>query len=147
MIQMRQYREGRKREISLELLRAFMTPDFAKALQAIFTMPDGLTKKEIEEHAGEDIHLVWAWMFIWESLGVLVFHGEVSLSLVDDFFSAPILIGWRKLRPHILEEREAMNRETIGEWFEWLADRMAERESDTPPIPAHIAHRSWVSKG
>ena len=50
-------------------------------------MPDDLTKEEIEAHAGDDMRLVYALMTTWESLGVLVFRGEVSLSLVDDFFN------------------------------------------------------------
>ena len=146
VIQIRQYREARKREIALELLRAFMTPDFAKALLVVFNMPDGLTKEEIVAHAGEDMHLVYALMTTWESLGILVFRGELSLDLVDDFFSGPITISWRKLNPYVIGERKEQNRETIEEWFEWLTDRMLERESDAPPVPAHIAHASWVPR-
>jgi len=146
VIQIRQYREGKQREIALELLRSFQTPDFAKALLAVYNMPDDLTKEEIEAHAGEDMHLIYALMTTWESLGVLVFRGEVSLSLVDDFFSGPITISWRKLKPYVSGEREQQNRETIEEWFEWLADQLTKRESNAPPIPAHIAHKSWRSK-
>ncbi|UCC73845.1 MAG: hypothetical protein JSV86_04600 [Gemmatimonadota bacterium] len=29
------------------------------------------------------------------------------------------------------------------EWFQWLAERISERESSHAPIPAHIVHRSW----
>lgn len=147
VIQIRQYREGKQREIALELLRSFQTPDFAKALRAVFYMPDGLTREEVEAYAGEDMHLVYALGTTFESLGILVFRGEVSLALVDDFFSGPITISWRKLKPYHIGEREELNRETIGEWFEWLADRMSERESNRPPVPAHIAHKSWRPRG
>jgi hypothetical protein len=146
VVQVRQYREGRQREITLELLRSFQTPSFSKALRAVMHMPDGLTREEVEAHAGEDMHLVYALTTTFESLGILVFRGELSLALADDFFSGPITISWRKLKPYMLGEREELNRETIGEWFEWLADRMSERESDRTPIPAHIAHKSWVPR-
>jgi hypothetical protein len=146
VIQMRQYREGKQREIALELLRSFQTPDFAKALRAVYNMPDDLTKEGIEAYAGDDMHLVYALMTTWESLGVLVFRGEVSLDLVDDFFSGPITISWRKLKPYVFGEREQQNRETIEEWFEWLAEQLTRRESKVPPIPAHIAHKSWAPK-
>ena len=112
----------------------------------VYAMPDGLTKAEIAAQAGEDMHLVYALTTTWESLGVLVFRGELSLSLVDDFFSGPISISWRKLRPYMVGEREEQNRETIGEWFEWLADQLKKRESKVLPIPAHVAHRSWEEK-
>jgi hypothetical protein len=35
------------------------------------------------------------------------------------------------------------NRDTVFEWFQWLAERMIEREGKTEPVPAHIAHRDW----
>ena len=146
VIQIRQYREGKQREIALELLRSFQTPDFAQALLAVYNMPEDLTKEEIEAHAGNNMHLVYALMTTWESLGILVFRGELSLSLVDDFFSGPITISWRRLKPYVLAERKQQNRETIEEWFEWLNDRLTEKESKAPPVPAHIAHKSWVPR-
>ena len=69
VIQIRQYREGKQREIALELLRSFQTPDFAKALMTVYNMPGDLTKGEIEAHAGNDMHLVYALTTTWESLG------------------------------------------------------------------------------
>ncbi|NNM06110.1 MAG: hypothetical protein HKO65_13560 [Gemmatimonadetes bacterium] len=143
VIQIRQYREGKHREIALELLRSFQTPDFARALRAVYNMPEGLTKAEIEAHLRGDMDLVYALSTTWESLGVLVFRRELDLGLVDDFFSGPITISWNKLEPYFLGERKEQNRETIGEWFEWLAGQMRRRESTLPPIPAHIAHKDW----
>ena len=40
-----------------------------------------------------------------ESLGVLVYRGELSLGLVDDFFSDAIVLCWRKCRRYIEELR------------------------------------------
>ena len=31
----------------------------------------------------------------WETIGVLLFHGELTLDIIDDFFSGPILISWK----------------------------------------------------
>jgi hypothetical protein len=31
------------------------------------------------------------------------------------------------------------------EWFQWLAERMLERETASQPVPAYIAHRHWKS--
>jgi hypothetical protein len=79
----------------------------------------------------------------WESLGVLVHRGEIDLQLIDDFFSGPIRISWRKLERHVMGEREATGRQTINEWFQWLNERLGEVESIEAPIPAHIAHEDW----
>jgi hypothetical protein len=72
-----------------------------------------------------------------------VFRREVTLDLVDDFFSGPILLSWQKLRVYSEEWRRALNRDTFAEWFHWLAERMMERERLSPPVPAYIAHRTW----
>ena len=143
IVQVRQYRREKRREAALELLHSFQTPQFAKALNIVFNLPDGLSKDEIETTVGDDFHLVYALMTTWESLGILVFRGEVDLDLVDDFFSGPIKISWQKLKGHVMGERSMLERDTIEEWFQWLTERLAERESQMPPIPAHIAHKHW----
>ena len=71
----------------------------------------------------------------WESIGVLVFRGEVSIDLVDDFFSGPIVVSWRKLQSYFFDERRETGRETVGEWFQWLAERFAERKAQLPQCP------------
>jgi len=48
-------------------------------------------------------------------MGVLVFRGEVSIDLVDDLFSGPMVVSWRKFQCHFFEERRETGRETIGE--------------------------------
>jgi hypothetical protein len=146
MIQVRQHDMRQAREAAMELLHSFQTPEFAKAITLVYGMPDGLTKKEIEDRLGDDLHLVYAMTTTWESIGVLVFRGEISLGLVDDFFSGPITLSWNRLKNYFFTEREEQNRQTIGEWFQWLAERLQAVESVTPPVPAHIAHRDWDAR-
>ena len=145
--QIRQYRHGKNREAALILLHSFQTPEFAKALHLVYGLPDQLPKKEVEERLGADFHFVYALMTTWESLGVLIHRSEMNIDLVDDFFSGPITVSWQKLQGHVFGEREALGRETIGEWFQWLAERFADRESSLPPLPAHIAHKNWKASG
>ena len=145
VVEWRRHEKQQERESALELLHSFQTPEFAKALLLVYGLPDKeLSKKQIEERFGEDMHLVYALTTTWESLGVLVFRREVRLELVSDFFSGPIRISWTRLRRYFADEREENNRETIGEWFQWLAERLGEREAKTPRVAAHIAHQNWV---
>jgi len=146
MVQVRQYRRDKHREAAMELLHSFQTPSFARALNIVYAMPEGLSKGEIEKFAGDEFHLVYAMTTTWESLGVLVHRGEIDLQLIDDFFSGPIRISWRKLKGHVMGEREATGRETINEWFQWLNQQLEEIESKEAPVPAHIAHKDWQPK-
>ena len=138
------YRKRRRREAMLELVRSFQSPAFTSALRRVLSLPDGADTQKIREVLGADgedaVYLV---SLTWESLGVLVFRRELTLEMVDDFFSGPIVLSWQKLRVYSEEWRRTLNRETFNEWFHWLAERMMEREKLSPPVPAHIAHRTW----
>ena len=141
--EVRGYRRQRNREAAIELLHTFNSPEFAQALVLVYRLSDGLSKQQIERELGADLHLVYAMTTTWESIGVLVCRGEVSIELVDDFFSGPIVVSWRKLQGYFFDERRTTGRETIGEWFQWLAERFAERERANPPVPAHLQYRDW----
>jgi hypothetical protein len=39
--------------------------------------------------------------------------------------------------------REASNRETYYEWFQWLYEQLEKRELKTPAAPAYVAFRDW----
>lgn len=143
MIQLRQFRRARQLENALEFLRSFQSPQMGAALRLVFDLPPGLSGKETEEALAEHMDLVYSLIGTWESIGVLVFRSEVELDLVDDFFSGPIRVSWEKLEPLVTRVRETSGRETIAEWFEWLADRLAEREAGESPVPAQVAHRDW----
>jgi hypothetical protein len=143
-VQIRHYSQRRRRDAMLELVRSFQSPSFASAFRRVISLPDGATQAQVIKLLGADgedaTHIVG---LTWESLGVLVFRREVTLDVVDDFFSGPISISWRKLSGYVVEQRAVLDRETAFEWFQWLAERMIDREKQTPPVPAHIAHRGW----
>src|SRR5437763_821350 len=142
--QIRQYRQRRERDAMLELVRSFQSPAFTAALRRVLSLPDGADSAKIREVLGPDgedaVYLV---SLTWESLGVLVYRREVTLDLVDDFFSGPLVISWQKLKVYSEEWRRTLNRETGNEWFHWLAERMLEREKTSPPIPAYVAQCHW----
>ena len=143
-VQIRQYQRQRKRDAMLELVRSFQSPAFTAALRRVLSLPDGADAAKIREVLGPDgedevVHLTAT----WETIGILLYHGEFTIDIVDDFFSGPILISWRKLLPYTLALREKYHRETWCEWFQWLVERMMEREKRTPPVPAYIGHRDW----
>ena len=137
-------RRQRKRDAMLALVRSFQSGDFTTALRQINSLPDGANRAEIRATLGPDgENQVFMIGLTFESLGVLVFRREVTMDLIDDFFSGAIVISWRKLHVYVEEDRRDLGRETVWEWFQWLAERVAEREREVNPVPAHLAHRGW----
>ncbi|MDX1673707.1 MAG: DUF4760 domain-containing protein [Longimicrobiales bacterium] len=141
--EVKRYRTRRARESALALVNAYQTPEFARAVVLIIELDEALERAELERRLGQDMRLISLLMTTWESLGILVHRGEVSLDLVDDFFSGAIVLSWRKLEAFVRQMRSEGERETYFEWFQWLAERMIERETETVPIPAHIEHANW----
>jgi len=111
--QIRHYRQRRQREAMLELVRSFQSPAFTSALRRVLSLPDGADTQKIREVLGPDgedaVYLV---SLTWESIGVLLFRHELTLDLVDDFFSGPILLSWKKLQVWAEQWRRELKRET-----------------------------------
>ena len=143
IIQLRQYQSDRRRESALLVLNSFQTPNFMRGLMEVVQMPDGLDMRGVRDHLGDNLEVAMSVLLTFERIGVLVFQGELTLDIVDDALSGPIMISWQKLAETVEEIRTAQNRETSFEWYQWLAERMAEREKKTPPVPAYKEHADW----
>ena len=143
LLQLRHYHLSRERDANLSLLNSFQSVEFFQGVVIIQGLPDGLTKDEIEGRVGEELRTVYLVMGAWESIGILVFNHEIPLELVDGAHGDSILISWQKLKDYVTGVRADVQRETTFEWFQWLAERMIEREKAKPPRPAYLAQRDW----
>lgn len=143
MVQLRQLNAQRRREAAFTLMHSIQSPQMLRGILIIDRLQDMPAKAEIDALPENDQVDVTALLATWESLGILVFNHEIPLQMVDDFYSGTLAQSWRKLQRYVEELREATARSTRWEWFQWLAERMQEGESDTPPIPAYVQHRKW----
>ncbi len=128
------------------MLNSFQTSEFVKGFLAILDLPENAGKSELEKLPADQFLAIYMVIGTWERLGVPVYGREIDLELVDHAFSGPIVQSWQKLELYIKEFRTAIQRDTAMEWFQWLAERMMERETAARPIPAYIAHRDWKPK-
>ncbi len=142
-VQLRLYNKQRTRESALQLVHSFRTPEFLRAVNIVFDLPEGLSKRELEDRLGDKLVDVLVMFGTFESLGILVFRREIEIQLVEDFFSGIIILSGRKLKKYLVEVREAGNRQTYYEWAQWLSEQLEKRELRTPPVPAYVAFSDW----
>lgn len=136
-------REGR-RESQMTILRSFESPEFVKAMRLIMDLPDGLSRDELEARLdGAGIDLVWYWFGVMETLGVLAFERQVDIRDVDQVYGGPIIVTWRLLRPYVEDTRARTGRDSMHEWFQWLAEHVEQLEHDEGRSAAHIRERDW----
>ena len=142
-VQLRLYNKQRARESALQLVHSFRTPEFLSAVNIVFDLPGGLSKRELEDRLGDKLVHVLVILGTFESLGILVFRREIDIQLVEDFFSGVIILSGKKLGRYLDEVREASNRQTYYEWFQWLYQQLERREMKTPPVPSYVAFSDW----
>lgn len=143
LINLRNFQASRKRESAILMLNSFQTNDFIKGLLLIFDLPDDVDSEATSKLPHEQYLSIYMVLGTWERLGILVYRREIDLDLIDDAFSGPIIQTWQKLEKYILEFRARVKRDTAFEWFQWLAERMLERETASKAVPAYVAHRDW----
>src|SRR5438445_13614109 len=120
--QIRDYRRQRKRDSMLALVRSFQSPTFAKGLRRVIELPDDASAEKIREILGpEGEDLVVHVTATWETIGVLLFHGELTIDIIDDFFSGPILNLWLKLLPNLIDIWQQHQRDTSSEAIRLIA--------------------------
>ena len=118
LVQLRHYHLSRKREATLLLLNSFQTAEFSQGIWIIQELPNGQSKKEIEDRAGEAIRYVYLVINMWEKIGILVFNHEIPINIVDNAYGDSIIFSWEKLETFVTELRTDLQRETSFEWFQ-----------------------------
>jgi hypothetical protein len=79
-----------------------------------------------------------------ETIGVLVHRRMVPLDLVDDLMGDAIVNFWSPLKDWVETMRREQSRESFYEWFQWLVERLAERERRRT-VGAHVRYATWKS--
>lgn len=140
-LQVREAQHVRRRTSMLVLVRSFQTPDFVRGLRVILSLPPGLSKQQLVDRLKpQEMELVLFVLATWESMGILVFRGELSLFLISDFFGGVLPISWDRLSRMIFDMREGGKTELIAEWFQWLVECLELLDQSQPRQPAHLVH-------
>jgi hypothetical protein len=143
-IQVELARQQRKRDSSIQLMQSFRTPEIVAGIAALIELPSGLSKAELQAQFGEKLNDVLLMLLSLESVGILVQKRDIPIDLAEDFFFAPTVVGWQKLKRYIEDLRREMQVDTPLEYFQFLAEQMIRRQNSRPSPPAYIAHRDWT---
>lgn len=143
LMTLKQYHLARKREAATLILNAYQNKEFFSGLTQVFNLEEGMSKASIDLVFKDKLELLYLVMSTWESIGILMYNREITIDMIDKSHSGPILQSWLKLEGYIKELRNEMDRHTMFEWFEWLVDRMKDREDLQGRIPAYIAFKDW----
>jgi hypothetical protein len=144
VIQIRQYQQLRQDLAAVQLVNSFLIPDFNKALRMVWSLPDAVSITKLHELGEEWEEAAFQIGMTLETMGVLVYRRIVPLPILDELMGDAILILWKKLSPWVEHLRTEQKRDSTYEWFQWLADRLAETNRRTE-AGAYKIYRNWRS--
>jgi hypothetical protein len=137
-VEFRRYKVVEQREAAASLARSYQTPELAATLRMVVELPEPIGMQQYRDLSDAEKNLIWSLFCSIESIGILVYRGELPIELIDEFFSIPIIDGWHKLAPYVEDFRQETDSPQAWEWYQWLHERLAEYHKTLPRIPAHI---------
>ena len=141
VMQLREIRSRRRSQVAAELCRAFSEPELAKAVHLIRQLPDGASLEAVQDGDGSIEEAAQVVGMAFETMGLLVYKRVASFEIVQELAGGLLLMMWRKLEVWIKATRVQHHNPRFGEWVQWLAERVQERESEIRP--AFDVHADW----
>lgn len=126
----------RRERLTLETLRNFQTREFAELLQFITTAKFPNSQEEMNSLPVSQQIMIIQFGQQMESLGILVAEDLINLNLVDKTLGTFVMSAWKKYKIMFTKMREADP--YLGEYFQWLAERISERSSSSPRQPFYL---------
>jgi hypothetical protein len=138
IVQVRADARDRRERFTLETLRSFQTREFAELIQYIVSQNMPCTREEFEARPAEEQTRFIQFGQEMESIGILVAEKFIDIDLVDKTLGSFVVTSWEKYKPMYLNMREKQPDPFLGEYFQWLAERIDERMKNSPREPFYL---------
>ncbi|MDX1405301.1 MAG: hypothetical protein R3192_12220 [Woeseiaceae bacterium] len=123
IFQLRQYRRQRTALSAVELIRAWQTPEFTKAIKTLQLLPNCAPPESLRDDDGELEDMAFVVGMFFEGVGVMVYRNLIPLEIVNDLMGGVTRVVWTKLSPWVEEWRVKRNPRAY-EWWDWLNQRL-----------------------
>ena len=143
IMQLRRFKRERVDRAAIEVVRSMLSEHFPSSYRLLNHLPDGLTVAEVREKGPEYEEAVFGMSSVFETRGFMVYRGVVPLDVVHNLVGGVTVAMWRKLGRYMAEMAEGEDQGRLGEWFEWLANRLEDLEQDLPSQRASVRFKGW----
>jgi len=125
----------RRERLTIETLRNFQTREFAELILFVNSHSMPSNSKEMNALPLKEQVFIIQFGQQMESLGMLVAERLINIDLVDKTLGSFVTLTWEKYKPLFSDLREKQPDPFLGEYFQWLAERIDERMRQNPRPP------------
>ena len=125
----------RRERLTIETLRNFQTREFAELILFINSHSMPSNSKEMNALPPREQVFIVQFGQQMESLGMLVAERLINIDLVDKTLGSFVTLAWEKYKILFQDIREKQPDPFLGEYFQWLAERIDERMRQNPRRP------------
>jgi hypothetical protein len=129
----------RRERLTLETLRQFQTREFAELIYFINYHDIPANREEFLARPPEELAMYIQFGQEMESLGLLVAEKLINIDLIDKTLGSFVTAAWEKYKSLFTDMRVANPDPFLGEYFQWLAERIDERMATSPRKPFYKA--------
>ena len=133
----------RRERLALDVLNTFQSREFAELMRFILTSTFPKTRAELFALPKEETIMFTQLAQQMETLGLMVSTGAVSIELIERTHGSFITMAWDKYKEVFMSMRE--NPESpdpyLGEYFQWLAERVDEQIKNHPRQPFYAVKK------
>src|SRR3984885_5951674 len=139
--QVRAAARDRREGLALDTLRGFQTHEFSTLIHYITThdMPKNMEELRKLPHKDQIEFVEFGQQM--ESLGILVAGDFVSLGLVEKTLGSLVTSSWDKYKISYGDMRETLPDPYLGEYFQWLAERLEKQMREHPRKPFYLTSK------
>ncbi|MGZ4001577.1 MAG: DUF4760 domain-containing protein [Mucilaginibacter sp.] len=144
--QVRAAARDRKERLTLETLRTFQTREFAELSLYINSHDLPATRKEMAKLPVSEQAIIFQFGQEMEGLGMLVAERLINIDLVDKTLGSFVATSWEKYKPLFQSIRESAPDPFLGEYFQWLAEKISREMHKNPRVPFYKTNGATKKK-
>lgn len=142
VVELRHSTRIRRDTSAFDVVRTVQSQEIRHAIRRILTLPENADPETIRSDP-ELLEAALADYSACEMWGSMVYEGVVDQHMLDRMVGGAVRGSWSRLGSWVEAERELTRTPNVGEWWQWLYERI---EADPDPGKALGAHVSYRGK-
>jgi len=135
IVQVRAAARDRRERLALDALRNFQSREFAELLHFVTSHKLPQSRAEMDALPEEEQITFIQLSQTMEALGLQVAGNLIDIGLIDRTLGSFVATAWEKYKPVITNMRVTTSDPYLGEYFQWLAERIEKEMRENPREP------------